>query len=205
MRAPFAVAVALSAALAAVGVLALPRERTAAQAPRLEAAPALQGPWVEYVAPVSACPGGNHAAESADAQQRTMVCLVDFARLRRGLAPLVVSGTLLGSAALKARDIAACERFAHDPCGTGSRRVFELVAYGTGSATWGTGENLAMVSANAATPRYVMNGWLNSQPHREDLFQPDWTEQGVALVAHARVDGHEDVNVWASHFGFRNG
>lgn len=193
----------IAVALGALGVLALPRERVASQTPTLAAPPTLEGAWLAYVAPVSVCPGGDDAAAPVADQQRTMVCLVDYARKQRGLAPLALSSTLLGSAALKSRDIAACERFAHDPCGTGSRRVFELVGYGAGTSSWGTGENLALVSANAATPRYVMNGWLNSDPHREDLFEPNWREQGVSLLPHARVDGHEDVNIWTSHFGFR--
>ncbi len=203
MRAPFAVAVVIAALLGGLAVLALPRERISSQTPTLAAPPKLEGRWLAYVAPTSVCAGGDDAAASVADQQRTMLCLVDYARKRRGLAPLALSSTLLASAALKSREITSCERFAHDPCGTGSQRVFELVGYGAGASSWGTGENLALVSANAATPRYVMNGWLNSDAHRDDLFQPQWREQGVAVLMHAHVDGHADVNVWTSHFGFR--
>ena len=203
MRTPFAAAALVAALLACAAVFALPREHVLPQEPAVAAPPKLDGRWLAYVAPTSVCPGGDDAAAPPADQQRTMLCLVDYARERRGLPPLAVSSTLFGSAALKSRDIAACERFAHDPCGSGSRRVFELVGYGAGTSEWGTGENLALVSADAATPRYVLNGWLNSDPHREDLFRPDWREQGVSLIAHARVDGHGDVNVWTSHFGFR--
>lgn len=204
MRSAFLAALVIAAALGGLSVVALPRERAQAQSPTLAAAPALRGPWTEYVAPPSACPGGDDALAPVAAQERTMLCLVDYARGRRGLRALVPSSALFSSAAMKGRDIASCARFAHDPCGAGSARVFDLAGYGNGAATWGHGENLAMVSFESATPRFVMNGWLNSDPHREDLFDADWTDQGVALVPKARVDGYPGVNVWVSHFGFRS-
>lgn len=123
-----------------------------------------------------------------------MLCLVNYARARRGLSPVAPARPLESASALKAREIVHCHRLEHDPCGEGA-----LQAAGYGA----TGENIAYVSANAASPRYVLNGWLNSKDHRESLFRPDWTEQGAALVVGATVDGHRDVNVWVSQFGYR--
>lgn len=163
-------------------------------APTVEGPPVLRGAWAAYVAPASVCSGGDDAAAVAADQERTMLCLVNYARARRGLAPVAPTQPLAGSSAVKVREIVACRRLAHDPCGRGPRQAAGYVA---------TGENIAYVSANAASPRYVLNGWLNSPRHRENLLRPEWTEQGAALVVGATVDGHRDVNVWVSQFGHR--
>lgn len=197
-----------SLALAVVLFAFMPRGQVAAPLVEpvvVQAPPQLEGAWTAYLAPERDCPGGDDPSAEAREQERTMLCLVNYARARQGLAPAVPIAPLLGASALKARDIDSCGRFDHDPCGTGARRVFELVAYGAGSSRFGTGENIAIVSADLASPRRVLNGWLNSDGHRENLFRSDWSEQGVALLPRATVDGHADVNVWVSQFGFRDG
>jgi uncharacterized protein YkwD len=194
----------LALAVAAFGLR--PHGRAAESAvTTIVAPPAVEGGWTAYVASESVCPGGDDPAAPPRDQERTMVCLVNYARARRGLPAVATVQALLASAALKAREIDGCERFAHDPCGTGSGRVFDLVAYGAGSSGYTTGENIALISANAASPRRVLNGWLNSDSHRENLFRADWTEQGVALLAHSTVGDVADVNLWVSQFGYRRG
>lgn len=200
-------AVAALAVVAVAAVLAfreLAEEVTEGGLVRIvEGPPAVEGPWAASVAPASVCPGGDDAAAPAAEQARTMLCLVDFARRSRGLAPLAPAAPLFETAAAKAGDVVACGRFAHDPCGEGADAVFEEAGYGAGATQAGYGENLAVVSSNAATPRYVLNGWLESDPHRRNLFRAGWTEQGVALVAGTTVGGYRDVNLWVSHLGFR--
>jgi uncharacterized protein YkwD len=199
--------VALAALALAVAAYGFRPHGRAAEPPAatVVAPPAVEGGWTAYVASESVCPGGDDPAAAPRDQVWTMICLVNYARTRRGLPAVSTVQALLASAALKAREIDGCERFAHDPCGTGSGRVFELVAYGAGSSGYATGENIALVSANAASPRRVLNGWLNSDAHRENLFRADWTEQGVALLAHATVGDVADVNLWVSQFGYRRG
>jgi uncharacterized protein YkwD len=197
---------ALASLAITVGLTLLPRFGAVDAAPRLlaQTTPSVSGPWVSYVAPVSACPGGDDATAPAADQQRTMLCLVNYARALRGLAPVATAVPLATAAALKARQIAQCDRFDHDPCGTGSHAVFDTAQYKRGAAAWGTGENLAMATARIAGPRHILNGWLESEPHRETLFREDWREQGVALLTGVTLEGHPDVHVWVSDFGFRD-
>lgn len=205
MRASVGLAALVSLALAA-GFGLLPRLGAPDAAPALvaPAVPSVTGPWVAYVAPVSACPGGDETTASPADQQRTMLCLVNYARARKGLAPVATAVPLLTAAALKARQIADCGRFDHDPCGTGANAVFDASRYKEGVARWGTGENLAIASVEIASPRRILNGWLESEHHRENLFRPDWREQGVAVLPRVTLDGHPNVNVWVSDFGFRD-
>ena len=44
-------------------------------------------------------------------------------------------------------------------------------------------------------------GWLDSPKHRANLFKPDWTEQGIALVYVERFRGVASSRIWVSHFG----
>jgi uncharacterized protein YkwD len=197
---------ALASLAITIGLTLLPRFGAVDAAPRLlsSTTPSVSGPWVSYVAPVSACPGGDDTAAPPAAQQRTMLCLVNYARAQRGLQPVATAVPLSTAAALKARQIAHCDRFDHDPCGTGSGTVFDLAQYKAGASSWGTGENLAMASVQIASPRHILNGWLESEGHRDTLFRPDWREQGVALLPGVTLEGHPEINIWVSDFGFRD-
>jgi len=205
VRLSVGLAALLSLALTAAGFGLVPRLGAPDAAPSLAApqVPSVDGPWVSYVAPVSVCPGGDDTTTTPAAQQGTMLCLVNYARAQRGLQPVATAVPLSTAAALKARQIAQCDRFDHDPCGTGSDVVFDLAKYKVGASRWGTGENLAMASVQIASPRHILNGWLESDGHRETLFRPDWREQGVALLPGVTLEGHLDINIWVSDFGFR--
>ena len=50
-------------------------------------------------------------------------------------------------------------------------------------------------------PRPALDRWLNSPHHRENLLNPAWTEQGVALQVAKRFSYGADYAVWASEFG----
>ena len=154
-------------------------------------------PWRAYLAPESACPGGDTRSASVQAQQQTMICLVNWARQRRGLRPLPEQPLLSRTAALKGRDIRRCSEFAHEACGKAANAVVDEVGYEP--AGWG--ENLYLGPGEFGRPRVAVDGWLNSTGHRENLFRADWTEQGVALVEAPFFEGQPDVAIWVSHFG----
>ena len=42
------------------------------------------------------------------------------------------------------------------------------------------GENIAM---GQETPQEVMNAWMNSDGHRKNILNPDFTELGVGIAA----------------------
>jgi uncharacterized protein YkwD len=158
-------------------------------------------PWRGYLAPDSTCPGEDDVAAPVDAQSRTMVCLLDWARARRGLPELPLSPTLDRSALLKARDIVRCRDFSHTACGKSDLAPFEAVGYT--QAAWKVGENLAWGGGPLGAPARALDGWLNSPPHREALFEGDWTEQGVAVLPIANFRGEPTGEIWVSHFGRR--
>jgi Luciferase-like monooxygenase len=86
---------------------------------------------------------------------------------------------------------------------TAGKRVarFADSGYFRADASTHFGENLAWGGAEAGSPRGALLGWLDSPKHRANLFKPDWTEQGIALVYVERFRGVASSRIWVSHFG----
>ncbi len=199
--------IALLAVLAVVFVLALQLRQnggsTVSLSPeglRLERTEALYpkgDPWAGYLAPERECPGGDDLGAPVTAQAGTMVCLVNWARIRRGLAPLPESSELALAAALKAQDIHLCSDFAHDACGKEADE--DARAAGFAGSRWG--ENIFAGPLELGRPRVAVDRWLNSDHHRENIFREGWTEQGVAVRRVPTFKGQPDVAIWVSEFG----
>jgi len=150
-----------------------------------------------YLAPESDCPGGEDAEAPRAAQERTMRCLINWARRHAGRRPLRFSQTLSESAELKARDIARCDEFSHSACGKEPQAV--VVAAGYEYAGWA--EILYSATGGRYAPRPALDAWLGSRGHRLAMLKPIWTEQGVALLQ-LRERGRLSA-IWVSHFGER--
>ncbi len=177
--------------------LALEAEPTAAA----QAAAQQRSPFARYVAPESYCPGADDTGASRPDQELVQLCLLNYARGVEGLGPLNVSPQLMRSAELKAADLVRCGEFEHDACGLDVRQRFADSGYFDVRADTEYGENLAWGGAQAGSPRGALLGWLQSREHRENLFKPDWTEQGIAFAYAPQFRGVEDSRIWVSHFG----
>ena len=152
--------------------------------------------WAAYLAPEEVCPGGENVDASVAEQQGTVLCLLNWARTQRGLQALPSSPVLMRSTQLKAADLARCDHFVHAACG---------VPYETGARSLGylqpLGENIAWGTGPARAPRPTVDGWLHSTGHRNNLFRPQWREQGIGLLRVNRYLGEDDAAVWVSQFG----
>lgn len=154
--------------------------------------------WKAYLASESVCPGGERTDLPFSRQVATVACLVNFARKHRGLRELAVVPVLNGASFRKARAIARCETFAHDPCGQHWAAAARSVGY-----TGLVGENLYLASGPWGAPRVAVDAWLNSTTHRENLFRPEWREQGLAGLYMGKFGDYQDVTLWVSVLGGR--
>jgi uncharacterized protein YkwD len=159
---------------------------------------ATNDPWKRYLASERVCPGGERTDLPLASQAHAVACLVNFARSRRGLRELAVASILNGASARKARAILRCRNFAHNPCGTD----WTTAVRSTGYAGL-FGENLYLASGLFGAPRLAVDAWLNSAPHRQNLFRAEWREQGLAVVALDRFGDQRDVSLWVSMLGNR--
>ena len=155
-------------------------------------------PWKPYLAGENVCPGGERTDLPLPTQASTVACLVNYARKRHGVRELAVASVLNGGSERKARAILRCRNFAHNPCGGDWTAAVRSVGY-----SGPFGENLYMASGPFGAPRPTVDAWLNSAPHRRNLFRAEWREQGLAVVALDRFGHHQDVALWVSVLGDR--
>jgi uncharacterized protein YkwD len=178
--------------------------KLSAERPQAAQTPSLlqsSGKWARYVAPESACPRADDLSASIPVEQQVQLCLLNYARGVAGVGPLNVSTALMNSAKFKADDIVRCNQFAHDACGFDVRQRFADSGYFRSDVQSRFGENLAWGSVEAGSPRGALLGWLDSAEHRANLFKPEWTDQGIALVYLPNFRGVADSRIWVSHFG----
>lgn len=114
----------------------------------------------------------NNSSTSAYASQ--VVTLVNQERAKAGLSTLVSDPALANMALDKAKDMYNNKYFDHNSPTYGS--PFDMMkAYGI-RYTY-AGENIAKGQRN---PQEVMNAWMNSTGHRQNILSPNFTKIGVA-------------------------
>ena len=150
-------------------------------------------------APKSVCAGQTDSAASAEAQERTIRCMTNFARRKAGRARLADSGRLDSSAERKALDILGCNDFSHTACGHDFLYWIEELGYVL-SGCWRAGENIAWGTGPLGDPRSTMQAWLRSPPHRANILSRSFDQIGVGLKG-GTLDGYEGAAVWVQHFG----
>jgi uncharacterized YkwD family protein/spore coat assembly protein SafA len=99
--------------------------------------------------------------------------LVNQERSKQGLKPLEMDWELQRTARTKACDMAQKGYFSHTSPTYGS--PFDMMKqFGISYKT--AGENIAQ---GQRTPQEVMQSWMNSTGHRENILKPDFTHIGV--------------------------
>ncbi|MGG4341953.1 CAP domain-containing protein [Paenibacillus lautus] len=120
----------------------------------------------------------SQPSESAGTTEKSnfaseVVTLVNKERANAGLKPLTVHAKLTTVALDKAKDMSDNNYFSHTSPTHGS--PFDMMkAYGISYGY--AGENIAK---GQRTPQEVMNSWMNSQGHRENILSPNFTKIGV--------------------------
>jgi uncharacterized protein YkwD len=115
--------------------------------------------------------------------QAATLCLLNGERADRGLAPLALNDKLAAAALKHTQDMVANQYFAHD--GRDGSDVVDRVkatGYIPSSGRWTVGENLAWGTGTLATPRGIVNAWMNSTGHRDNILRGDYKEIGFGIV-----------------------
>jgi uncharacterized protein YkwD len=121
---------------------------------------------------------------ATDINQAAIISLSNTQRQAHGQTTLKESNTLDQVAALKAADMFKYDYWAHvSPSGVTPWFWYDQIGYKYIYA----GENLAR---NFDTNNSVVDAWMNSSGHRENLLSPNYTEIGVAVV-NGTLLGHE--------------
>lgn len=102
--------------------------------------------------------------------------LVNEERTSRGLGALSSSDVLAEQAMLHACEMIQYTFFAHENPRNGSTPGDRITASGFPAAAWG--ENIA---AGQSTPQEVVTGWMNSDGHRANILNANYTHLGVGV------------------------
>ncbi|WP_289139794.1 CAP domain-containing protein [uncultured Brevibacillus sp.] len=142
--------------------------------------PTQQAPVQAPVPQAPAQPAATPASETNQAQASNFVKqvadLVNQERAKAGLKPVQLDSALSDVALAKAADMSNNHYFDHNSPTYGS--PFDMMKkYGISFMT--AGENIAM---GQRSPEEVMNQWMNSEGHRQNIMNPAFTKIGVGYT-----------------------
>ncbi|MDA0167284.1 CAP domain-containing protein [Solirubrobacter ginsenosidimutans] len=111
-----------------------------------------------------------------------LACLHDQIRSQNGLGALAENRALDAAAGAHTDDMIARGYFDHDTPdgGTFDRRILSA-GYARPGDGWSLGENLIWADGDLATPAALMNSWMNSEGHRENILNGSYRELGLAV------------------------
>ncbi len=158
--------------------------------PVVTATPVATAKPVETPAATEAPTATKKPEPSSDADnlsyEKQVVELVNEQRAAYGLNPLTLSSKLSDVARLKSQDMHDNNYFSHTSPTYGS--PFDMMkTFGISYRT--AGENIAK---GYATPEAVVNAWMNSEGHRANILNANYTTIGVGYVASG--------NYWTQEF-----
>lgn len=117
------------------------------------------------------------ASSSVSAFEQKVVELTNQERAKSGLPALKLDVELSKVAREKSRDMQSKNYFSHTSPTYGS--PFDMMkSYGISYRT--AGENIAM---GQRSPEEVVKAWMNSQGHRENIMNPNFTHIGVGHIS----------------------
>ncbi len=145
-------------------------------------------PQQQYPPPSSWGPRAPAPAHLQDVEE-WIFYFTNEIRRRSGLRPLAQEGTLSAIAQAYSNDMLRRGFFSHtNPEGLTVKE--RLSPYFSGSIrSWGEniweGSNLSVANREALA-RYIMNSWMSSSGHRENILDADYTHLGVGVTAVGR-------------------
>lgn len=167
------------------------------------AAAAADDPYAALLAPSSTC---GPASEQLNLDQTTaqiaMLCFTNYARVQSGLDPVLLNTTLNAAGNAKLAADVSCGVFSHEPCGKPFDSVFG--AYLAGASSYQIGENIAWGTGSYGSPRQIMDAWLHSTGHRENILTAAFKDVGIGYLPNQAFQGAAGAMLWSQQFGVRS-
>ena len=118
----------------------------------------------------------NNTAGNFSSYQKQVLDLVNAERTKRGLKALTLDTKLSNVATMKSQDMIDKNYFDHNSPTYGS--PFDMMKkFGVNYRS--AGENIA---EGQTSPQEVMNAWMNSEGHRKNILNPNFTTLGVGVA-----------------------
>lgn len=133
----------------------------------------------------AACPDADvrPSAETLGAVEAATLCLVNAERTAAGLGALEADDRLAAAARRHAQAMVDRQFFAHEgPDGDTSVDRIRATGYLPSGGAWLAGENLAWGTGTLASPRAIVDAWMRSSGHRENILRDRYRELGQGIV-----------------------
>jgi len=154
----------------------------------------------------AACPGDSAQPTTASAYDAAtaLVCDINVYRAGNGLRPLRWDWQLWSAAQAHATDMAARQYASHfTPEGVGLVERVEATGYIPKGPNWFLAENLGWGTSYLSTPFAIVQGWIDSPEHRENILDPQVRDIGVGIAQGSISDGGQSGFMYVADFGMR--
>ncbi len=121
-------------------------------------------------------PNNDNNTANFSSYQKQVLDLVNVERTKRGLKALTLDTKLSNVATMKSQDMIDKNYFDHNSPTYGS--PFDMMRK-FGVSYRSAGENIA---EGQRSPEEVMNAWMNSEGHRKNILNPNFTTLGVGVA-----------------------
>lgn len=173
----------------------------AALTPALVAGAVLAAP----AASTESCSGADARLAQVGGQrvESATLCLLNIERERRGRRPLRADRALAGAADAFARRMVRERFFNHvAPGGSTVASRVRATSYLQGASGWALAENIAWGGGELGTPRAIVQAWMHSSSHRQNILDGSLTDIGIGVVNGAPVAGARGMT-YVTDFGRR--
>jgi len=126
-----------------------------------------------------------HCQESSSqiSVEKSVLCLLNGERARRGLKVLRRNRALERAAEWQSHDMVARGYFGHQRRGgPGFVQRIRRTGYLRGAPAWLLGENIASEQGSLASPKRILSAWMTSREHRENILDPSYRDIGLGAV-----------------------
>jgi uncharacterized protein YkwD len=155
----------------------------------------------------SACTGTDlPSADQTEAQlEDTVLCLINEQRASARRPPVRTNSKLRAAALRHSSDMVSQGFFAHTtPAGVDFIDRIRQAGYVNRSRAWLVGENLVWGAGSRSTPGALVEGWMQSPAHRDNLLRKRFREIGIAAVSGTPSDAsNADGITVSSEYGYR--
>lgn len=141
--------------------------------------------------------GGEVVSPQNSAYEQQVIDLVNQERTSRGLKPLKYSEGLTRAARYQAADMSQDNYFSHDTKDHVGGQLVKVCGPWDRIAKYYSGANGENAAAGYSTPAAVVQGWMNSQGHKDNILNPSTRAIGVGFY-----QGSGDYRYyWVQDFG----
>lgn len=156
---------------------------------------------------MAVCPGAGltPTPENIEAVREATFCLINNERIVHGERPLQLNANLRNCAQGHSESMAVGDYFSHEGPG-GSTPLSRMQAAGyvdSSKIGYEIGENIAWGTLWLATPKAIVESWMQSPEHRANILDANYRETGIGVSPHApaaRAEG-EPGALYTQDFG----